>query len=128
MFYSHKIKQVSCINPAYTETEIMRQLSASEAKLAITIDFFLNAVRKAKESNPRLGSIILIEEDVPEDCHSFFEMVKSDTRGVQYSTGGNSDTTETISLLPYSSGTTGPPKGVLLTHANITTNLQQFVC
>lgn len=123
MLYS----QVSCINPAYTEAEIMRQLSASEAKLAITIDFFLNAVRKAKESNPKLGSIIVIEDDAREDCHSFSEMVKSDTKGVQFSTGGDSDTTKTISLLPYSSGTTGPPKGVLLTHANITTNLKQYV-
>ncbi|CAL8108950.1 unnamed protein product [Orchesella dallaii] len=117
---------VSCINPAYTDAEIKRQLASSDAKVAITIEHFLNAVRGAKSENPRLNSIIIIGE-AHEGCHTFSEMVKSDTNGVTFSTGENSDTSETISLLPYSSGTTGPPKGVLLSHSNITTNLRQFL-
>lgn len=34
---------------------------------------------------------------------------------------------DSISFLPYSSGTTGLPKGVELTHKNITANLSQFL-
>ena len=33
---------------------------------------------------------------------------------------------EDVALLPYSSGTTGLPKGVMLTHFNIVANLKQI--
>ena len=32
-----------------------------------------------------------------------------------------------VALLPYSSGTTGLPKGVMLTHANLVSNMVQFI-
>ncbi|MFQ5934340.1 MAG: AMP-binding protein, partial [Dehalococcoidia bacterium] len=37
------------------------------------------------------------------------------------------DPKEDLVVLPYSSGTTGLPKGVMLTHFNLTSNLQQFL-
>ena len=36
------------------------------------------------------------------------------------------DPKEDVLLLPYSSGTTGRPKGVMLTHYNLVANLYQF--
>jgi long-subunit acyl-CoA synthetase (AMP-forming) len=37
------------------------------------------------------------------------------------------DVHEEIAVLPYSSGTTGPPKGVALTHYNLVANLAQLL-
>ncbi|CAM5676894.1 AMP-binding protein [Streptomyces canarius] len=36
------------------------------------------------------------------------------------------DLAEDVAALPYSSGTTGTPKGVMLTHRQIATNLAQL--
>lgn len=33
-----------------------------------------------------------------------------------------------VCLIPYSSGTTGMPKGVMLTHKNLVSNLKQVLC
>lgn len=52
--------------------------------------------------------------DLSADCGSRFEMYKS--------TKPRSD----ILFLPYSSGTTGLPKGVMLSHYNIIANLEQL--
>ena len=37
------------------------------------------------------------------------------------------DPVEDICVMPYSSGTTGPPKGVALTHYNMVANMKQIL-
>ena len=37
------------------------------------------------------------------------------------------DAQQDVAILPYSSGTTGLPKGVMITHFNIIANLFQFM-
>ncbi|CAG7723148.1 unnamed protein product [Allacma fusca] len=114
----------SPVNPAYTAAEITRQLESSGAQGVVTLPDYLEACRAAKTANPKIKSIVIVGEP-HEGCHSYYEMVKADTTGVDFAKGSQMDTLNDTILLPYSSGTTGLPKGVMLTHSNLTTNLLQ---
>jgi acyl-CoA synthetase (AMP-forming)/AMP-acid ligase II len=116
---------VSPVNPAYTPDEIKRQLQGSEVKCAITIPAFVPPILEAQKVLPALSHIVVIGESQP-GCHNFFEMIKTDTTGVKFFTGKEIDTEDDVAILPYSSGTTGPPKGVMLSHYNIVNNFNQF--
>jgi len=106
------------INPLYTADELAHQLNDSNAKYLLTISLFLeNAKAAAAKSN--------VEEiftfDPVEGATSFSSLLQSDGSLPEV----NIDPKEGIVVLPYSSGTTGYPKGVMLTHHNIISNLVQ---
>jgi len=63
-------------------------------------------VRAAKSDNPKLRGVVVIGDPL-EDCHTFFEMIKTDTHGVRFVQGKHMNTLDHVALLPYSSGTTG---------------------
>lgn len=59
-----------------------------------------------------------------EGCQPFSDLTNDDGMAFQLVT--DFDPNEEICLLPFSSGTTGLPKGVMLTHKNIVSNLCQM--
>ncbi|ODM98593.1 4-coumarate--CoA ligase 1 [Orchesella cincta] len=97
---------VSPINPGYQPAEIANQVNDSEAKVIITLSQLVPTVREVQKLSSSLKSIIVIGDTV-DGCHSFSEMVKVNSQGVEFAKGSQFDTTEEIALLPYSSGTTG---------------------
>ncbi|XP_038212930.1 4-coumarate--CoA ligase 2-like [Zerene cesonia] len=117
---------VTTLNPIYTPYEVQRQIQLSEAKLIITVPEIVPVVKEALEMNKK--SIPIIVNDVfskrPEGTVSYKEIIDNT----------NIDTSilkevkrkfDDVAFLPYSSGTTGLPKGVELTHYNIVTNCEQ---
>jgi acyl-CoA synthetase (AMP-forming)/AMP-acid ligase II len=69
--------------------------------------------------------VVLLGEG-EEGCHSAEAMLRTNPADVRWPKRGDLDTALETSLLPYSSGTTGPPKGVCLTQTNLLANLIQF--
>lgn len=104
---------------------MIRQVQDSESKCIITIPDFVPALRTIQKSDPDM-KIIVLGESV-EGCHTYTEMIKTDPAEFSSFKRSGINTKEEIAMLPYSSGTTGLPKGVCLTHFSVVSNMMQMM-
>ena len=109
---------VSTINPTYTAEEVRFQLRDSAAVLLVTIEMFMDTAREAIEGTD-VEAIVVIGGAVP-DTIAFTDLLAEPIEQVPV------DLNDHIVVLPYSSGTTGLPKGVMLTHRNLVANILQI--
>ncbi len=109
---------VTTVNPLYTADELSNQLEDAGAKLLVTIPQFLEVARDAAKRAGVQEVFVFGEAD---GATPFAALLQSD--GVPPPV--DIDVREDVAALPYSSGTTGLPKGVMLTHYNLVANLSQ---
>jgi acyl-CoA synthetase (AMP-forming)/AMP-acid ligase II len=118
----HGIAAAGCvmspINSLYTAEEIAFQLKDSGAKILITIGLFLDKALEATAKSP-VDEIVVM--DGAEGHASLIDLLSSDAPSVTV----DFDPANDLVALPYSSGTTGLPKGVMLTHRNLVANVSQ---
>ncbi len=108
---------VTTINPSYTAHEVRKQLRDSGALLLIVAAPFLQTgIEAAKGTGVEEIAVIGAGGGaIP------FE----DLLGAPQEAQAPVDPAEDVVVLPYSSGTTGLPKGVMLTHRNLVANVVQ---
>ncbi|GAA0650637.1 AMP-binding protein [Kutzneria viridogrisea] len=106
------------INALYTPNEIASQLTDSGAKLLFTISPFLDRAVPAAEL-AGISEIVVL--DGAEGHTGLSDLLASTAAAPQV----EFDPAEDLAVLPYSSGTTGRAKGVMLTHRNLVSNLVQ---
>ncbi|HYN85987.1 MAG TPA: 4-coumarate--CoA ligase family protein [Pyrinomonadaceae bacterium] len=110
------------INPLYTAEEVASQLRDARAKYLITSPQLLERAREAARDTT--VEEIFVFGEAQDGATAFASLVESGA-GAELPPV-EIDPREDLVALPYSSGTTGTAKGVMLTHHNLVANLTQF--
>ncbi|MFI5794161.1 4-coumarate--CoA ligase family protein [Streptomyces sp. NPDC051677] len=111
---------VTTVHPLATAEEFAKQLGDSAARWIVTVSPLLQTARRAAELAGGIEEIFVC--DSASGHRSLIDMLGSTAPEPQV----DIDPTADVAALPYSSGTTGTPKGVMLTHRQIATNLDQL--
>src|SRR5262245_5915953 len=121
-----KIGAVSSpMNPSYKEREVAYQLGDAEAVAVVVQQDLLPLVRAVRGEVPRLKHMIVVGPGVTiaPDVVRFADLVGG---ALASAPAGKVAGGDELLVLPYSSGTTGLPKGVLLSHKVFLSNNIQF--
>ncbi|MFE0453450.1 4-coumarate--CoA ligase family protein [Streptomyces sp. NPDC058914] len=111
---------VTTVHPLATPEEFAKQLGDSAARWIVTVSPLLETARRAAELAGGIQEILVC--DSAPGHRSLIDMLASAAPEPRITI----DPAEDVAALPYSSGTTGMPKGVMLTHRQIATNLAQL--
>ncbi|MGW0346857.1 4-coumarate--CoA ligase family protein [Streptomyces anthocyanicus] len=111
---------VTTVHPLATAEEFAKQLKDSAARWIVTVSPLLPTARRAAELAGGVQEILVC--DSAPGHRSLVDMLASTAPEPSVAI----DPAEDVAALPYSSGTTGTPKGVMLTHRQIATNLAQL--
>ncbi|WP_407445529.1 4-coumarate--CoA ligase family protein [Rhodococcus sp. (in: high G+C Gram-positive bacteria)] len=109
------------INALYTAADIVKQLEDSEAKALVTVSPLLPQAAEAAKA-VGIPDDMLIVLDGAEGHPSLRDLLAERAAAPDVSF----DPATHLAVLPYSSGTTGRPKGVMLTHRNLVANVCQI--
>ena len=135
-------------NPLYMETEIVHHMQDSGAEHLILLDMLWPRIAPLRDRLPvrrivvtNIGDSLSFplnvlyrfkarrekqQVDVPYDGHAVIQWKDMFTLGKRF-TPSHPVSPDALALLQYTGGTTGLPKGVMLSHANLGTNSRQII-
>jgi len=106
---------------ALTAPEIRYIIEHSESKYVVTEKKLLPKIREALAGSGVEVKLIVIGAGTEDNCINYTDLLaESDSRGDVLDVADDD-----LAVLMYTSGTTGFPKGVMLSHHNLESNLRQ---
>jgi acyl-CoA synthetase (AMP-forming)/AMP-acid ligase II len=123
------------INPTYTASEMKNQLEMTNTKVVVCHPLCLETVRAATQDMAGVSLIIMdtfapISPKANTNTYSMTAMIEESKAAIDisaFNVPADFDAKNAIFTIPFSSGTTGKSKGVVLTHANIVANILQVL-
>lgn len=121
-------------NPTYTVNELAHQIKTIEAALLfVHPDLLSNGIKAAKQAGLPLSKVYQFsDQEQPtstEGIKDWRTMVASvsESKNWKWDTLQGEPATKTVCCVNFSSGTTGLPKGVCITHHNLIANTSQAI-
>lgn len=118
---------LSPITPMLTPREVEYMLSDSGAKAVITVPHLAQRVRDAAAACPKLEKLLVMGETKVEGADDIAINISGDIEAAEPFGEIVDRDPDDVAMVLYTSGTTGNPKGVLLTHRNWVSNTQSSV-
>jgi long-chain acyl-CoA synthetase len=113
---------VNPINAQSKEREVRFQVDDAGATAVLYHAALAPVVDAVRSELAKVRAFAVTGDAAPNGVERFDDLLaEKPARGSSVQVGMND-----LAALPYTSGTTGFPKGVMLTHANLTANQQQF--
>jgi acyl-CoA synthetase (AMP-forming)/AMP-acid ligase II len=109
---------VNPINTRWSASEIAYSLSDCDTRILLVDDAFAGMVEDLRQRSPSLGTVVHVGDGAPPAGMLSYEALVADASPVVDALRGGED----LAGVFYTGGTTGSPKGVMLSHRSIFTN------